>query len=140
MSTFKMDNGALLQLLRGPQGPVANRMKEVATEITGVAKVLCPRKTRELTKSIGWVIQQESVGLVAYVGTNKSYAIYVHQGTKAHRIQAKEKRALAFVWAGAPAGKQGKVVRKSVYHPGFKGNPFLTNAAKQVLGAQNVRS
>lgn len=145
MSEFRTDNAALMKFLSSPTGQVANRLKEVATEITGVAKVICPRKTRELTKSINWVMRQEGSGLVAYVGTNKEYAIFVHEGTGPHRIKARGKKALAFDWANGPSGvtrskRTGKVVRKFVNHPGTKGRPFLTDAAKRVLGAGNVRT
>ena len=59
-------------------------------------------------------------GAYATVGTNISYAPLVHFGTRAHPIAARNKRAL--FWPGA----QHPV--RSVNHPGYKGNPFLTSA------------
>jgi hypothetical protein len=59
-------------------------------------------------------------GMYATVGTDLSYARYVHDGTAPHVITARNAKAL--YWTGAKHPVQ------SVNHPGYKGNPFLTSA------------
>ena len=58
-------------------------------------------------------------GVLGAVGTNLSYGQSVHDGTRAHVITARSKKAL--YWAGA-----AHPVR-SVMHPGSKAQPFLTD-------------
>lgn len=58
----------------------------------------------------------------AVIGTDVSYARYVHDGTRPHIITARNAKALRW--------ESGGVVHfaTSVKHPGYKGNPFLTDA------------
>lgn len=57
------------------------------------------------------------------VGTRVKYANYVEYGTTAHEIKPKTKKALKF------KGSTGElVIRKRVYHPGTKPQPFLRPA------------
>jgi hypothetical protein len=59
-------------------------------------------------------------GMYATVGTDLSYARYVHDGTAPHVIAARNAKALYWSGAAHPV--------RSVNHPGYKGNPFLTSA------------
>lgn len=59
-------------------------------------------------------------GAYATVGTNLSYARMVHDGTRPHQIVARNARALFWPGAAHPV--------RSVNHPGYKGNPYLTDA------------
>ena len=63
------------------------------------------------------------------VGDNQAYyALYVHFGTKPHIIKPKRKKFLRFE-------KNNKwIFTKAVNHPGYKGDPFLFNAVRNVLG------
>lgn len=54
------------------------------------------------------------------------YAVFVHWGTRPHDIRPKHKKALR--WPGGGAFHFAKRVR----HPGYKGDPWLTRAARQV--------
>jgi hypothetical protein len=67
------------------------------------------------------------------VGSGVSYAWVRHRGARRHRIRPKFKRMLSFYWDRAPAHMvtqsgphQGKVLLKSVMHPGMKGTHYLT--------------
>jgi hypothetical protein len=55
------------------------------------------------------------------------YALFVHWGTKPHVIEPKNKSALR--WAGGGIFS----FAKKVNHPGYDGDPFLTNAARDEL-------
>lgn len=74
-----------------------------------------PWKTGNLVQSFGVVMGR----LYASVGPDRStpaaYAIYVHEGTRPHRITPKTAKALYF----------GGKFSKGVNHPGTKPNPFM---------------
>ena len=63
--------------------------------------------------------------LKTWRGKEINYASFVLFGSKPHKIEAKNKKALK--WAGLA----GFV--KSVNHPGYKGDNFLKDGAKNVL-------
>jgi len=70
-----------------------------------------------------------SVGLTdkeVAVGTNVEYAGAMESGARPHEIRAKNKRALAFMMGGV------QVVRRSVWHPGYKGDSYLQWAIQNV--------
>jgi hypothetical protein len=69
-----------------------------------------------------------------------SYALYVHEGTKAHDIRPKNRKALRFPADGGSSTLGGRVrsggkVRfaKRVRHPGTKANPFMLRGAKKAV-------
>ena len=56
----------------------------------------------------------------AMIYNNIAYALYVHEGTKAHLIKPKERKGLFRKGVSHPV--------KSVRHPWTKANPFFTRA------------
>jgi hypothetical protein len=60
-------------------------------------------------------------GFTAHV----SYASYVNDGTRAHIIRARNKRALRFFTIGK------EILRASVNHPGFRGAHFMELAVAE---------
>lgn len=67
------------------------------------------------------------------VGSGLHYALVRHRGAKRHRIRPKFKRVLSFYWDKAPPEMvtktgpyQGRVMLRSVMHPGMKGTHYLT--------------
>lgn len=63
----------------------------------------------------------------AVVGTNLGYAKAVHDGSPPHVIRPKGKKALYWRGAAHPV--------RSVRHPGYKGNPFITDGLQAQRGA-----
>jgi len=65
--------------------------------------------------------------LVDWRGRYVNYAIFVHFGSKPHKILPKNKKALRWT--------SGSVFQfaKSVNHPGYKGDEFLYNAARDTI-------
>ncbi|QHB37330.1 hypothetical protein I5G58_gp028 [Mycobacterium phage BirdsNest] len=63
------------------------------------------------------------------VENNADYAAPVHEGSRPHRITARNAEALHFFWHGR------EVFRRSVWHPGTRSRPFLRNAARRVAGS-----
>lgn len=64
----------------------------------------------------------------ARVGSNRPYAMVIHQGAKPHLIAPRRKTGLKFYW---PAGVGGLTVGRMVcfkgivHHPGIKSNKYL---------------
>ena len=87
-------------------------------------------------RAIGGLRQavSEKVGkLFGVVSVNRNYAGHVEFGTKPHIIRPRIKKALAFK-PGAGFrfwDESGRVVVKSVKHPGTKAQPFLTPAVEE---------
>lgn len=82
-----------------------------------------PVQTSKLRQNIYAI----SSGLRGEVGPNLNvtpYAIFVHEGTRAHEIRPLRKKAL--FWKGAlhPV--------KAVHHPGTKANPFVERTADEM--------
>ncbi len=92
----------------------------VGNEVANDAKDLAPYVTGNLERDIQ-VFDDNISNLEIEIGNSKlaPYARFVHNGTKAHEIRAKNKKALK-----TPFG-----ARKKVNHPGTKANPYLQNAA-----------
>lgn len=91
----------------------------VGSEIVSDAKDIAPYKTGNLESDIQ-VWDDNISNLEIEIGNSKlaSYAVFVHDGTKAHEIRPKNKKALK-----TPFGP-----RKKVNHPGTKANPYLQKA------------
>lgn len=69
------------RLLRSTSGPVGKMLARYAVRTETAAKARCPVDTGRLRSSITWRIEVDGRGLVAIIGTNVEYAIYVHEGT-----------------------------------------------------------
>ncbi len=76
----------------------------------------------------GQVFIDDSGMMVQWRGKPINYALFVHMGTKPHTIEPKKKKALR--WSG-PSGFE--YVFKKVKHPGYKGDPFMTDAARKTM-------
>jgi len=79
--------GPLQAMLQGPTGPVAREVARRALFVESAAKQLTPVDTGRLRGSITMELTRDSKGVVAYVGTNVEYAIYVEMGTSRMRAQ-----------------------------------------------------
>jgi HK97 gp10 family phage protein len=103
-----------------------------ATRIRNAAVRFAPRgRTGDLKRSIRLRITREPDGdTTAEVYSTASYARFVHDGTRPHRIEPRRRGGvLRFPMVGAPGGI---VFARSVNHPGTKANPFLTKALDAV--------
>jgi hypothetical protein len=90
------------------------------------ARRSAPVKFGRLRQSINEKIR----GLTGEITVNVDYAGAVEFGTKAHVIRPKRKKALAFKPGGGFRfwDESGRIVLKSVKHPGTKAQPYLTPA------------
>lgn len=69
-------------LLESTRGPIGQHLARIAVLVESAAKARCPVDTGRLRSSITWRIEVDAQGVVAIVGTNVEYAIYVHEGTR----------------------------------------------------------
>lgn len=132
-----IDGAAMAELLRSPGGPVGRMLIERSTRVQARAKqIIGPhRKTGCLEDSI--VKRSERLGDELAIRiqsdtapcspTRTSYSLFVHEGTAAHDIAAKDGGVLAFQWHGEAA------FFASVHHPGTAAIPFLRNALPAAL-------
>ena len=105
--------------------------------VAGMAKRNAPSSMGKLRQSITAKVK----GLTGEVAVNVDHAGAVEFGSKPHEIRPRLKKALAFK-PGAGFrfwDESGRVVVKSVKHPGTKAQPFLRPAveseAKRMGGA-----
>lgn len=95
------------------------------------AKVLVPVNKGRLRASIRIESRRLlTLRSVYTIGSDVSYAGYVHDGTRPHVIRAKNKPYLVFRY-------QGRWVRvKQVNHPGTRARPFLDRAVREIASGR----
>ena len=130
------------------QEAVKKEIHRATYEIQGEAKRLCPFDMGFLKNSIDAIIKNRS--LTGQVIVKRNYGIYVHEGTKPHKIMVKHAKSLAYQLGKGKSFSKGIVASinwqtniktkkitkasvwvilgKSVNHPGTKANPFLAKA------------
>jgi hypothetical protein len=82
-----------------------------------------------LRNSIRYKLSGTNKGIIfTQRGKRFEHASYVNDGTRAHRITAKNGKALKFQSGGST------IFRRSVWHPGTKATKFFDNAADRVRG------
>lgn len=87
VSRFRIEEAALQQLLRGPNGPVMRDLARRAVRVEGSAKQHAtgrpgPKvRTGRLRGSITWRLGEDVLGPYADIGTNVFYAPFVELGT-----------------------------------------------------------
>lgn len=91
---FRMDETEVANLFASEEGDVARYLVGLAAQVERQAKIYCPVDTGRLRASIASVTVREGGGLVAYVGSDVEYAIYVEFGTRFMAAQSFLRRAL----------------------------------------------
>jgi hypothetical protein len=130
---IKLDVSSLTQALerlmpeldRAFEGAMAESMDIVAQE----AAIRAPLVTGELVLSINAAPVTGTLSAGTLLGTVSSSlprALWVEEGTKAHVILPRKKKALR--WASNGTGAEGWRFAKKVNHPGTKAKPFLKPA------------
>ena len=81
-------------------------------------------KTGRLVRSL--VRKRDGDGwLIGHDGQHAPHALFVHWGTKPHKIKPRTKKALRWAAGGVFRFAQG------VNHPGYKGDPYFVRAARE---------
>lgn len=102
-------------------------LREASRQVVNRARILAPVRTGRLRSSI----RADPPRLFTLrpsvkVGSDLEYAEWVHDGTRPHRIEARNKKALRFRMGGRI------VIVKAVDHPGTRPRPFLDRALREV--------
>lgn len=102
--------------------------RSVTRRIATQSKADVPVRTGNLGRTIGELPQTYSPFHVSGgVEATADYAAPVHEGSRAHRINARPGGVLRFEWHGRT------IFRQSVWHPGVPSRPFMRNAARRVV-------
>lgn len=119
-----LNKSQMTRMLTEPGQPVHTHIMKMTLKVHGTAVRLCPVDQGRLRSSIRWSMNIDGRGVFGLVGTDVSYAIFVHEGTKPHTIVPINKRVLFWTGASHPV--------KRVRHPGTRPRPFLRDALKVV--------
>lgn len=116
-----LNKSQLADMLQGPNGPVAKDMLRRGYKVESAAKrnVTKNTDTGRLRSSISTILISRNQKPVVRVGTDVEYALFIHNGTKAHG----PRRAKMLRWEG----KGGQIIWAKRVR-GIKANPFLLNA------------
>lgn len=112
---------ALQAIAAGYSSP---HVAETTRKVLNRSRVLVNVRTGNLRGSLGMKMMVRRTAVIGEVSTKVKYAIYVHDGTKAHIIRAR--RVGGYLRFTVPPGVV--IYRRQVLHPGYKGNPFLRRA------------
>lgn len=131
---IKIDQAALLAQAAPPAGPIYLFFMRIGMEIDAAAKRLMSNdlvnvRTGNLRSSQQPPVVTVTGGKIELVIQNTaSYALAVHNGTKPHTINPRNKQVLTgWSYNGAP------VFARIVHHPGTKARPFITDAVREVV-------
>lgn len=131
MPRTRLDRAALSRTIRGAS---RNELDAAARRVMNRAKVLAPVDTGRLRASIRIESRRTLTLRTIYtIGSDVSYAPYVNDGTRPHKIRPKAKKALKFRVGGKT------VFAAVVNHPGTKANPFLDRALREVAATRGYR-
>ncbi|GIV00846.1 MAG: hypothetical protein KatS3mg014_2544 [Actinomycetota bacterium] len=134
--TFFVSEQAMVRFLHGPGGAffdkVALEVRQLAIRKSGFDHLThdYERFPHHLVERIDFRREQ---GPAWVVFADQAYALAHHEGTRAHVIFARRKRALAFQVGGR------WVVVRVVHHPGTRPNPYLREALEHVA-ARRLRA
>ena len=133
---FVFDEVGYTKTFRSLEGPVGQDLARRANTIIVLGSYQAGYDTGLLVSSLDSIFYRDSDGdLGVRVGVNPAldevgYALFHHEGTTPHPIAARRAKYLRFPDRQTGVGY---VFRKSVYHPGTKPNPYLTQPLREVI-------
>lgn len=106
---------------------------ECVRRILNRATVLCPVDHGNLRAHHKFRVERMPPGARGEVYNDADYAEAVHNGSGAHTIRPRRKKALRFTMGGRT------VFAKSVVHPGTRARPWLARAGQEVAAQTGFR-
>lgn len=136
LKNIKIDKPGFDYVFNEPAGaPVGRWMNRRGKLATRAAKTKVGVHTGALRASITMQHDRKGVGRQQQIkigtsigGKKRGYALYHHEGTRAHSIRAKDGRMMSFTVRGK------RVYARQVRHPAKKGNPYLTYTFTMFMG------
>ena len=111
----------MVELLESPRGAVGKDLARRGRLVRAAAKKQVGVRTGALRSSIHMRHLVDSRGQYVQIGSDLSYALMHHEGTRPHLILPNRSPVLVFT-------KRGKLIlAHSVNHPGTKANKYLTD-------------
>ncbi|WP_218025960.1 hypothetical protein [Nocardia miyunensis] len=110
----------------------APTMRRLGRAITTTAKRRVNVRSGHLRSTIGDRTTVAGPLVVTEVFATARYARFVHDPTRPHEIRPRSARMLRFEVGGRV------VFARRVWHPGYKGNPFLTSAVRDEMARANL--
>ena len=125
---IEFDDAALAQFTSW-DGAVGRSVERLAKETVFRQKALANKRSGAMAAGMFFKKGKWSRGIQFDAGSAVPYTLFVDQGTKPHKITAKNAPYLAFYWP-----KVGRLVHfKSVNHPGNKAYRFLEEGLARAL-------
>jgi hypothetical protein len=133
LQNIKIDRIGFDKVFNEPTGEVGKWMRRRGNVALREAKATVGVDTGHLRAAISMQHDRKGIGRMQQIriGTfngPRGYALYHHEGTKAHTIGSKSGRLLTFNVRGK------RVFARVVRHPAQKGNPYLTRTFKVFMG------
>lgn len=110
------------------------RVTDTTRRVLNRAIVLTPVDTGNLRAQNKSSVRRATLKVTGRVWNSTSYAAAVHDGSRAHTIRPKRKKALRFVVAGNRV-----VFARSVQMPARRGRPWLFRALTEVAGREGYQ-
>jgi hypothetical protein len=118
-----VDDAAIRRYINGNDEPVQKDLRGRAQRVLAGARARCPVDTGRLKSSLKLTHEAGLGGNMQWrVGSDLSYALMVHEGTRPHLIHPRLRRTLRFRDGGRT------IYATVVMHPGTRAQPFLTEA------------
>jgi hypothetical protein len=105
----------------------APRMRKLGRAVTRTARRRVNVRSGYLRSTIGDRTTVLGATVLTETYATAKYARFVHDPTRAHAITPTRARALRFQVGGRT------VFARRVWHPGYRGNPFLASAVRDEL-------
>jgi len=139
-SYVRLDDAAMSDLLRSPNGPVGrhvmdlgNQVRDRAAPKVGVSPeghgIGASGAQQHLRDALIVRLVSDEKGPAAMVGAELGHALFHHEGTAPHVIRP---RNVTFLRFPTSPGGATFVFAKQVNHPGTKPNPYLVDAAREL--------
>lgn len=103
-----------------PQGS-KDAMEQVCLFVEGESKKLCPSGAGTLRASITHDVEEETEKIIGVIGSNLSYAPYVHQGTGIYALEGKGRKEVPWTYYDEQKGEFRRT-------KGLQPRPFIQDA------------
>jgi hypothetical protein len=135
----EITRGQLESVVSGPRGLATGYIRRITRQIESRAKLYAPVSTGNLRGSITTAVVSRGLTVSGTVGTGVDYAVYVHEGTRAHEITPRNPGGV-LTWKTGPGSGENRpgprLYASRTYHPGTTARPFLRRAMEDVLSTE----
>lgn len=133
---IEIPEGEMRQTIRDLEKFNTDAIKEIQRVVVRSTYRVGARARKKAPVNFGKLrssIREKVSKMTGEISVNVDYAGAVEFGTKAHIIRPRKKKALAFTPGGGFRfwDESGRIIRKSVKHPGTQAQPYLRPAVQE---------